>query len=164
MKRIDLTGKVFGNLTVIRFDRAEPQGALWQCRCSCGVSRSVRSSRLRSGRTHSCGRCSKIKHGLVHIPEYIVWKGMRQRCNDPNHKNYKDYGGRGIKVCKRWDRFEVFYKDMGPRPSPKHSIDRENNLGHYTPRNCYWATVVEQNNNRRKRRWYRRPKPEEDEE
>lgn len=74
---------------------------------------------------------------------------MRQRCNDPNSKDYKSYGGRGIKVCKRWDDFAKFYSDMGPRPSPKHTIDRENNLGHYTPNNCRWVTMAVQCNNRR---------------
>lgn len=162
MRRIDLSGKVFGNLTVIGFDRVEPQGALWNCRCTCGEHRSVRSSRLRSGRTHSCGRCSKVKHGMVDVPEYIVWKGMRQRCNDPNQKSYADYGGRGIRVCKRWDAFELFLEDMGPRPSAKHTIDRKNNLGHYTPRNCRWALMIDQNNNRRKRRWAKRPKKEDE--
>lgn len=156
MKRIDLTGRVFGHLTVISFERADPQGAVWRCSCTCGVLRLVRSSRLRSGKTHSCGRCSKVKHGMVNIPEYVVWKGMRQRCNDPNHKNYDDYGGRGIRVCKRWDSFELFYQDMGPRPSGNYTIDRKNNLGHYTPSNCRWATMKQQNNNRRTRRCYKK--------
>ncbi len=162
MMRINLTGKVFGQLEVLSFYGREPQGALWSCRCQCGKIRVVRSSRLRSGRTHSCGSCSKITHGMVNVPEYIVWKGMRQRCHDPNHKNYADYGGRGIKICKRWDSFELFYQDIGPRPSDKHSIDRKNNLGHYTPGNCCWSTATEQANNRRKRRWHKRPEGEDE--
>lgn len=162
MKRIELKGQVFGKLTVISFHGAEPQGALWLCRCECGKDRIVRSSRLRFGRTHSCGVCSKIKHGKVGFPEYVVWKGMRQRCNDPNHKNYSDYGGRGIRVCKRWDSFELFYQDMGPRPKGRMTIDRKNNLGHYTPSNCRWSTMKTQNNNRRSRRWHKRPEKDEE--
>lgn len=162
MRRIDLSGKVFGELRVIGFEGREPQGALWSCLCSCGKTRVVRSSRLRSGRTHSCGSCSKIKHGMVDAPEYTVWKGMRQRCNDPGSKSFPHYGGRGIRVCKRWDSFELFYEDMGPRPGGNYSIDGENNLGHHTPSNCKWSTMTEQNNNRRKRRWHKAPEGDDE--
>lgn len=79
--------------------------------------------------------------------EYSTWENMKQRCNNPNAEGYKNYGGRGIKVCVSWDKFSNFIKDMGPKPSAGHSIDRiNNNLGYYKD-NCRWATQSEQANN-----------------
>lgn len=83
-------------------------------------------------------------------PEYLCWLGMRQRCNKPRRKEYRYYGGRGIRVCEAWDRsFSAFLADMGRRPSPSHTLDRINNDGDYEPGNCRWATWSEQNNNTR---------------
>lgn len=81
--------------------------------------------------------------------EYWVWVAMRQRCNNPNMPTYKHYGGRGIKVCKRWDSYDNFIEDMGYRPSDKHSLDRIDVNGDYEPSNCRWATQLEQVMNRR---------------
>lgn len=82
--------------------------------------------------------------------EYAAWRSMRERCNNSNLKIYVNYGGRGIKVCPKWDKsFEAFYEDMGPRPSPEHSLDRIGNNSPYAPWNCRWATRNEQQRNKR---------------
>lgn len=89
------------------------------------------------------------KHNKTKTSEYRIWRNMRYRCKNPNARQYSDYGGRGITVCARWDDFELFLQDMGPRPSLKHSIDRINNDGNYEPSNVRWATMLVQNNNNR---------------
>jgi hypothetical protein len=89
--------------------------------------------------------------GIKQSPTYISWCSMKQRCLDPNRKDYHYYGGRGIKVCERWHKFENFLKDMGERPEGK-TLDRKNNDGNYIPDNCQWATSKEQCNNRRARK------------
>ena len=88
-------------------------------------------------------------------PECVIWYSMLQRCSDPTHSKYAYYGGRGITVCARWqDSFEAFYADMGPRPSPAHSLDRyPDHDGPYAPENCRWATKHEQMRNMRSNRW-----------
>ncbi len=90
-----------------------------------------------------------LPSNLKDIPEYEVWKKMRQRCCNPRHTSYRNYGGRGIEVCSRWDAFRAFLDDMGHRPSPKHSLDRIDNGGNYEPENCRWATPQQQQRNRR---------------
>lgn len=85
--------------------------------------------------------------GKMH-PLYRVWASMRSRCNCPSDTGYAAYGAKGIRVCNRWDKFENFLADMGPRPSPKHTLDRIESRGHYEPGNCRWATYSEQNMNR----------------
>lgn len=100
-------------------------------------------------------RKAHITHGHSRVgkktPEYNSWRGMIWRCN-PKSDRFADYGGRGIKVCERWRKFNNFLADMGPKPSPSHQIERRENNGDYEPSNCYWATPTEQGNNKRNNR------------
>ena len=159
MPILDLTGKKFGRLTVLRKDGRDRHGMrLWECACDCGKIIKTRKGALTSGRSKSCG-CFNIegriqratKHGMHLSPEYTAWRHMIDRCKNIKNKHFDDYGGRGITVCERWhNSFENFYADMGPRPSQKHSIDRiDNNCG-YEPSNCRWATATTQALNKRK--------------
>ncbi len=159
IKRIDITGKKFGRLFVIGFSHiSKRRASYWYVKCDCGTKKITQGSHLKNGRTKSCGCLhrqitSKImreimfKHGMKETPIYRVWTDMKQRCLNPNRPKYKNYGGRGIKVCDRWLNFENFYKDMGEKPKNK-SLDRIENNGDYTPENCKWSTQKQQCNNR----------------
>lgn len=160
-KFIDLSGQRFGRLTVLK--RVVPQVGelvIWECACACGKATLASTKKLRNGRRVSCGCfrlesaiASRLKHGHSSngrvSPEMRIWMGMRSRCNNPSHPGYGLYGGRGVRVCERWNDFSAFLSDMGHRPSPDHSIERKNNNGDYEPGNCVWATVHEQTRNRR---------------
>lgn len=152
-KLINLTGQRFGLLTVIeRNYEFAKMAAEWLCKCDCGGTYIARGQRLRSGEIRSCG-CLILKHGHSshdnRSPTYRSWHMMLQRCTNPNALNYRNYGGRGIIVCERWNNFCNFLEDMGVRPEGM-TLDRyPNNNGNYETGNCRWATPKEQIDNRR---------------
>lgn len=156
-----LLGHTFGRLTVVAPAASRPGGAVrWECRCECGGSLTVLASSLLTGNTASCGclrrertRDRSITHGAWQTSEYAIWSNIVQRCTNPKHRDYADYGGRGITVCDAWrGSFESFFADMGSRPSKRHSIDRIENSAGYSPGNCRWATGSEQTRNTRRNR------------
>jgi hypothetical protein len=159
---IDLTGKSFNRLTVIRKMGAGQNGKMmWECMCSCGNKTVVTSYDIKTGHTASCGcahneQLSKYKkiHGMSGSNEFSIWRGMMNRCYNKNDPAFKYYGERGITVCALWkDSFLEFFGSMGHRPSKLYSIDRINNDGNYEPSNCRWATMSEQANNTRANKW-----------
>lgn len=160
MPKKDLTGQRFGRLYVI--SKAEPtiignryERCVWLCKCDCGNTKIVRTDHLLGEKIVSCGCYNKeirTKHGLSNSKLYKVWSGMRQRCE--NHKTpcFKNYGGRGIKVCEEWsESFEIFYEwAMNNGYKEGLTLDRVDVNGNYEPNNCKWATRKEQSRNTRK--------------
>jgi len=167
--KIDLTGQQFGRLTVIREQKKRKnKRKIWLCQCQCGRKKSVAGAELRSSQTKSCGCYRReiasqraiqthTKHGDAgKNPSrlYRIWHNMKKRCSCKNDKDYKNYGGRGIKVCKAWHDYRAFRKwalAHGYREDLQ--IDRINNDGNYTPKNCRWVTHNENARNTRRTRW-----------
>ncbi len=177
-----MIGQKFGKLTVVaegqtkvrkRSERPNGKGRIthfWvvECDCKTGLPFEISEKALEYG-VQQCKGCSNsgannaiFKHGenigprgaSTESPEYRCWKAIKTRCYNRNYKQYEDYGGRGIRVCRRWlVSFENFLTDMGRKPSPEHSIQREDNDGDYAPDNCLWATDAEQRRNRRTNVW-----------
>lgn len=165
---VDITGQKFGRLTAVRpMGPTGPGRRLWECLCDCGKTSTVVLANLTNGNTRSCG-CFKTArlaersrthgHTVGHrlTAEYRAYHNMKSRCLKPNASAYGYYGARGIRICDRWLKgrdglsgFECFLADVGPKPTPQHTLSRVNNDGDYEPNNVVWSTPAIQNRNKR---------------
>lgn len=164
---VNLTGKKFNRLTVlgISLKRGKNNQIHWDCLCDCGKLKSIMTTSLKRGLTKSCGcilKEAKTTHGLSkkgqRVKGYNTWDMMKQRCTNPNHDSFCDYGARGITICDRWldnkNGFSNFIIDMGERPSLRHSLDRYPDInGNYCPENCRWGTDEQQSRGKRNNVW-----------
>ncbi len=155
MKLLDITGRRFGRLVAVRrVENAPGYGqARWLFECDCGADKVLFGYTAVHGLVKSCGcwrqdHPARFRHGLTGSREHRSWASMRGRCINPSNHAYHLYGGRGITVCKRWDKFENFLADMGKCPVGM-TLDRKDNDGDYTTKNCRWATMKQQVRNRR---------------
>lgn len=160
-----VAGQRFGKLVSIRGERIANQRGHrrlhWWCKCDCGEEKRFVACNLVNGHSKSCGcarhegaAAARTTHGATRgrsrLPEYKIWTDIKSRCLNEKRPAFADYGGRGITICARWrDSFEAFFADMGPRPSPAHEIDREDNDGHYEQGNCRWVIRAVNARNRR---------------
>lgn len=163
--RKDFTGRIFGRWTVVGNGPDARLGIYtMMCACSCGTTRAVRLQALQSGTSRSCGCAGKVArieasreahtvHGMADTAVYAVWKTMRARCLNPKSDKFKDYGGRGIRVCDAWSLFENFWADMGGSYAEGLTLEREDVNGPYSPENCVWIPSAQQARNRRNTRY-----------
>lgn len=167
MKAINITGERYGRLTAIRQEGSSGGQRMWICICDCGKETKVRQSDLRRGKTKSCGcfkneliAAAKLKHGGNRRTKverlYGVWSGIKTRVDNANRECYKNYGGRGIKLCEEWrdySKFKEWAMNNGYQPDAKRgkcTIDRIDVDGDYNPQNCRFVDRATQNRNRRK--------------
>ncbi len=151
-KFLNIIGKRFGGLVAIRPVALNKWGKyIWEFKCDCGKKFTIAPNQKK---TISCGcltsellRQNSTKHGLSKTREYRIWTNMKTRCTNPIHINWETYGGKGIRYCERWEKFENFFSDMGKCPEGM-SIERKDNDGNYEPKNCLWATSKQQGNNK----------------
>lgn len=153
---LDIRGQIFGRLTALEPAGRRQRSVLWSCICSCGKEKLATAAALRRGATQSCGCLAlevssrvHLKHGRVGSRVYRAWHSMKQRCNNPKHRAYKNYGGRGIAVSCRWAKFSNFFADMG-EPKLGQSLERKDNDKGYTKSNCVWASEYSQKRNTRR--------------
>jgi hypothetical protein len=168
MKQIDVSGHVFGRLTVKEIRRDIGRDSRAVCECACGGVSIVLVYNLRNGNTSSCGCLARevcaergriygptqgkrnITHGMSNTPTYVSWIDARKRCFNPKNKRYAEYGGRGVTMCLIWAKsFEAFYADMGTAPACM-TLERKNTNGNYEPGNCKWASRAAQAQNTRR--------------
>lgn len=148
-KRIDLTGKRFGKLTVVSFNSMRGTRSYWNCVCDCGNEKVVSSDHMKNGDIVSCGCIQRLtlppvnkKHGMSNTRLYTIWSLMKYRCCNSSRREYKRYGGRGIKVCDEWMKFKSFMEwSIANGYSDDLTLDRIDNDGDYAPSNCRWVSM-----------------------
>lgn len=153
-----IEGEVYGRLTAVKnTGKVNKHGYfIWLFSCSCGNTIECTGSEVWRKKRQSCGclrkencKTANLQHGLKNTRIYAIWNQIKQRCNNKKHIAYYRYGGRGIKICKRWLKVVNFFEDMGLPPSKEHTLDRIDNEKGYCKKNCRWATRKQQSRNSR---------------